>query len=87
MLISIPKNECKINPSEWHIYPLNKDATDFSSDGFLNRTLHDDVINDALDNIVRVSDEVHRAIYFLAIFELGQWHHSEICFTERTASC
>ena len=58
----------------------------FLSEGFVNRTLYD-VMNNVLGNSFTMSDEFHRAVYFLTTLKLGQWHGSEVCFTKKIASC
>lgn len=42
-----------------------------------------DVMNNVLGNILTMSDEFHRAVYFLTTLKLGHWHHNEVCFTKR----
>ena len=58
----------------------------FLSEGSINRTPYD-VMNNVLGNILTMSDEFHRAVYFLTTLKLGHWHHNEVCFTTKTASC
>ena len=58
----------------------------FLSEGSINRTPYD-VMNNVLGNILTMSDEFHRAVYFLTTLKLGHWHHNEVCFTKKTASC
>lgn len=57
----------------------------FLSEGSINRTPYD-VMNNVLGNILTMSDEFHRAVYFLTTLKLGHWHHNEVCFTKKTAS-
>ena len=58
----------------------------FLSEGSINRTPYY-VMNNVLGNILTMSDEFHRAVYFLTTLKLGHWHHNEVCFTKKTASC
>lgn len=43
-------------------------------------------MNNVLGSSLTMSDEFHGAVYFLTTLKLGQWHHSEVCFTKKTAS-
>lgn len=44
-------------------------------------------MNDVLGNTLAMSDEFHRAVYFLTTLKLGQWHHSEVCSTKMKDFC
>ena len=75
----------RINRSRTTFF-FNKMGQACLSEGFVNRMLHD-VMNNVLGNILTMSDEFHRAVYFLTTLKLGHWHHNEVCFTKKTASC
>ena len=53
----------------------------FLSGVFINRTLYD-VMNVVLGNTLTMSDEFHRAVYFLTTLKLGQWHPNRVGFTK-----
>lgn len=53
----------------------------FLSEVFINRTLYD-AMNDVLGNALTMTDEFHRAVYFLTTLKLGQWHYRRVGFTK-----